>query len=117
MISAGIEQRTGRKVLSRSHGFWSVGLLVGSLCSGFLAEKSVTPFVQQTLATGFVIAACLLVFWITPKDPAPDTPADRKGSAYVLPDRTILLICVMVFGLCIVEGAVYDWGIFFCASS
>ncbi|CDN54122.1 Membrane protein MosC [Neorhizobium galegae bv. officinalis bv. officinalis str. HAMBI 1141] len=113
MISAGIEQRTGRKVLSRSHGFWSVGLLAGSLCSGFLAEKAVTPFVQQTLATGFVIAACLFVFWVTPRDPAPETPPDRKGSAYVLPDRTIVLICVMVFGLCIVEGAVYDWGIFF----
>ncbi|EUB95598.1 major facilitator superfamily MFS_1 [Rhizobium sp. CF080] len=113
MISAGIEQRTGRKVLSRSHGFWSIGLLVGSLCSGFLAEKAVTPFVQQTLATGFVIAACLFVFWVTPKDPAPETPRDRKGSAYVLPDRKILLICVMVFGLCIVEGAIYDWGIFF----
>ncbi|MCQ1853107.1 MFS transporter [Neorhizobium galegae] len=113
MISAGIEQRTGRKVLSRSHGFWSVGLLAGSLCSGFLAEKAVTPFVQQTLATGFVIAACLFVFWVTPKDPAPETPPDRKGSAYVLPDRTIVLICIMVFGLCIVEGAVYDWGIFF----
>ncbi|CDN47992.1 MFS transporter [Neorhizobium galegae] len=113
MISAGIEQRTGRKVLSRSHGFWSVGLLAGSLCSGFLAEKAVTPFVQQTLATGFVIAACLFVFWVTPKDPAPETPPDRKGSTYVLPDRTIVLICIMVFGLCIVEGAVYDWGIFF----
>lgn len=113
MISAGIEQRTGRKVLSRSHGFWSVGLLVGSLCSGFLAEKAVTPFVQQTLAAGFVIAACLLVFCITPKEQASQTPPDRKSSVYVLPERTILLICVMVFGLCIVEGAIYDWGIFF----
>ncbi|CDZ66644.1 Inner membrane protein YbjJ [Neorhizobium galegae bv. orientalis] len=113
MISAGIEQRTGRKVLSRSHGFWSVGLLAGSLCSGFLAEQAVTPFVQQTMAAGFVIAACLLVFWITPREASPQTRPDRKRGAYVLPDRMIVLICVMVFGLCIVEGAVYDWGIFF----
>ncbi|WP_162894743.1 MFS transporter [Rhizobium terrae] len=113
MISANIEQRTGTKVLARSHGFWSVGLLVGSLCSGFLAEKAVTPFVQQTMAAGFVVAACLLVFFVTPKDPQPETRPGSRRSAYVLPDRTILLICVMVFGLCIVEGAVYDWGIFF----
>ncbi|WP_105430386.1 MFS transporter [Neorhizobium sp. T6_25] len=113
MISAGIEQRTGRKVLSRSHGFWSVGLLAGSLCSGFLAEKAVTPLVQQTMAAGFVVAACLLVFWITPKEASPQTRPDHKRGAYVLPDRMIVLICVMVFGLCIVEGAVYDWGIFF----
>ncbi|WP_105415797.1 MFS transporter [Neorhizobium sp. T25_27] len=113
MISAGIEQRTGRKVLSRSHGFWSVGLLAGSLGSGFLAEKAVTPFVQQIMAAGFVVAACLLVFWITPKEASPQTRPDHKRGAYVLPDRMIVLICVMVFGLCIVEGAVYDWGIFF----
>ncbi|MFB9950835.1 MFS transporter [Rhizobium puerariae] len=113
MISAGIEQRTGTKVLARSHGFWSVGLLVGSLCSGFLAERAVTPFSQQVMAAGFVVAACLLVFWITPRDVAPERQPDRRRSAYVLPDRTIMLICVMVFGLCIVEGAIYDWGIFF----
>jgi len=113
MISAGIEQRTGTKVLSRSHGFWSVGLLVGSLCSGFLAERAVTPFSQQLMAAGFVIAACLFVFRITPKDVAPEQQPDRKRPIYVLPDRTIILICVMVFGLCIVEGAIYDWGIFF----
>ncbi len=35
MISAGIEQRSGTKVLARSHGFWSIGLLFGSLASGF----------------------------------------------------------------------------------
>ncbi|MEN3149291.1 MFS transporter [Neorhizobium sp. IRAMC:178] len=113
MISAGIEQRTGRKVLSRSHGFWSVGLLAGSLCSGFLAEKAVTPFVQQTMAAGFVVAACLLVFWVTPRETSSQTRPDHRRGAYVLPDRMIVLICVMVFGLCIVEGAVYDWGIFF----
>ncbi|MBP2558755.1 MFS family permease [Neorhizobium galegae] len=113
MISAGIEKRTGRKVLSRSHGFWSVGLLAGSLCSGFLAEKAVTPFVQQTMAAGFVVVACLLVFWIMPGEASAETQLDRKRGAYVLPDRMIVLICVMVFGLCIVEGAVYDWGIFF----
>jgi MFS family permease len=113
MISAGIEQRTGTKVLARSHGFWSIGLLIGSLCSGFLAERSVTPFTQQTAAAVFVIAASILVFFVTSADrPARSKPAGRRP-VYVLPDRTILMICIMVFGLCIVEGAVYDWGIFF----
>lgn len=113
MISAGIERRTGTKVLARSHGFWSIGLLIGSLCSGFLAEKSITPFAQQTMAAIMVVVACLVVFAVTPRDEASAAPAAGQRSAYVLPDRTILMICIMVFGLCIVEGAVYDWGIFF----
>ncbi len=112
MISAGIERRTGVKVLSRSHGFWSIGLLVGSLTSGFLAEEGVSSTLQQSMAAGLVLLACLTVFLLTPPDPV-HAPAAVRRSAYVLPDRTILLICVMVFGLCIVEGAIYDWGIFF----
>jgi MFS family permease len=112
MISAGIENRTGVKVLSRSHGFWSVGLLVGSLTSGFLAEEGISPTVQQTMAAALAILACLAVFLLTPADPPP-VPTVKRRSAYVMPDRTITLICVMVLGLCVVEGAVYDWGIFF----
>ncbi len=113
MISAGIEQKTGTKVLARSHGFWSIGLLVGSLCSGFLAERAVGPFEQQSIAAGLVVAACVCVFFVTPAGGRARAPAGERRSAYVLPDRTILMICIMVFGLCIVEGAVYDWGIFF----
>jgi predicted MFS family arabinose efflux permease len=112
MISAGIERRTGVKVLSRSHGFWSVGLLFGSLASGFLAGEGVSPTIQQSMAAGLALLACLTVFLLMPADPPAAAPAVRR-SAYVLPDRIIILICVMVFGLCIVEGAVYDWGIFY----
>ncbi|SFB44265.1 Sugar phosphate permease [Rhizobium sp. NFR07] len=112
MISAGIERRTGVKVLSRSHGFWSVGLLFGSLASGFLAGEGVSPTIQQSMAAGLALLACLTVFLLMPADPPAVAPPVRR-SAYVLPDRIIILICIMVFGLCIVEGAVYDWGIFY----
>jgi predicted MFS family arabinose efflux permease len=112
MISAGIERRTGVKVLSRSHGFWSVGLLFGSLASGFLAGEGVSPTIQQGMAAGLALIACAVVFLLMPPDAPAPAPASRR-SAYVLPDRIIILICVMVFGLCIVEGAVYDWGIFY----
>jgi predicted MFS family arabinose efflux permease len=112
MISAGIERRTGVKVLSRSHGFWSVGLLFGSLASGFLAGEGVSPTIQQSMAACLALLACLTVFLLMPADPPAAAPPVRR-SAYVLPDRIIILICIMVFGLCIVEGAVYDWGIFY----
>ncbi|WJH39957.1 MFS transporter [Aliirhizobium terrae] len=112
MISAGIERRTGVKVLSRSHGFWSVGLLFGSLASGFLAGEGISPTIQQSMAAALALLACLTVFLLMPAEPPAAPPAVRR-SAYVMPDRIIVLICVMVFGLCIVEGAVYDWGIFY----
>jgi predicted MFS family arabinose efflux permease len=113
MISTGIEQRTGRKVLSRSHGFWSVGLLAGSLVSGFLASREVSPFVHQSGAALVVVLCCLIVWKITPPEPRVVHRPSGRRPVFVLPDRIIVLICIMVFGIGISEGAVYDWGIFY----
>lgn len=113
MISTGIEKRSGRKVLSRSHGFWSVGLLVGSLISGFLAAREVSPFVHQSGAALVVILSCLVVWRITPVEPRVVQRPSGRRPVFVMPDRIIVLICIMVFGIGISEGAVYDWGIFY----
>ncbi len=71
-----------------------------------------TPVIQQSMAAILVLVACAAAFRVMPKEARAAKPAERRP-AYVLPDRTILMICVMVFGLCIVEGAIYDWGTFF----
>lgn len=113
MISTGIEQSTGVKVLSRSHGFWSVGLLFGTMASGWAAGQGATPF-QHLCAVGlFVIVSALIVLRITP-----DVPNDSLGLSaarariVVRPTRAILLVALMLFGLAIIEGAIYDWGMF-----
>jgi MFS family permease len=113
MISTGIEQRTGRKILSRSHGFWSVGLLIGSLASGFLADHGITPFIHQSGAVLIVVLCCLFVLRITPVEAPVAEQSSAKRPVFVLPDRIIILICIMIFGIGISEGAVYDWGIFY----
>ncbi|MGN7293672.1 MFS transporter [Rhizobium sp. SAFR-030] len=113
MIATGIESRTGRKVLSRSHGFWSIGLLVGSLVSGFLAARGVSPFQHQLGAALVVVVACLVVLRIAPVEPRTADQAGTRRQVFVMPDRMIILICLMVFGIGISEGAIYDWGIFY----
>jgi predicted MFS family arabinose efflux permease len=114
MIATGIESRTGRKVLSRSHGFWSVGLLVGSLVSGFLAARGVSPFLHQSGAAVMVVIACLVVLRIAPVEArTAEQGAGTRRQVFVMPDRMIILICLMVFGIGISEGAIYDWGIFY----
>lgn len=112
MISTGIEQRTGKKVLSRSHGFWSIGLLVGSLASGFVAGRGISPFVHQSIAAAIVAVCCIIVWRIAPRETRL-AKASGKRPVFILPDRIIVLICLMVFGIGISEGAVYDWGIFY----
>jgi MFS family permease len=113
MISTGIEQSTGVKVLSRSHGFWSVGLLFGTVTSGWVAGQGASPF-QHLCGVGFfVIVSALVVLRITP-DVANDSLGLSAARARIIvrPTRAILLIALMLFGLAIIEGAIYDWGMF-----
>lgn len=114
MISAGIERTTGQKVMSRCHGFWSVGLLAGTLASGYFSGRDIGPFAHQVAASCFVLICCIVILMIVPviQD---EKGQEQKGRSpvFVMPSRQILLICLMIFGVCIVEGAIYDWGIFY----
>lgn len=113
MVALGIERRTGVSVLSRSHGFWSVGLFVGSLAAGILAGSGVTPLWHQIIASA-VVALLMVVFWaVAPRDYPTLPTAGRKRPAFAIPGRAILLIFAMTVGIGLTEGTVYDWSIFY----
>lgn len=113
MVALGIERRTGVSVLSRSHGFWSVGLFVGSLAAGILAGSGATPLWHQIIASA-VVALLMVVFWaVAPRDYPTLPTAGRKRPAFAIPGRAILLIFAMTVGIGLTEGTVYDWSIFY----
>lgn len=112
MIISQTERTTGTRVMARSHGFWSIGLLVGSTFSGWVAGLGFTATAHLAFIGGSMLLASTMVLAITP---APDEEApkpDRRRGILVLPSRAILLICLMIFGVAISEGAIYDWGMF-----
>lgn len=114
MVATGIESRSGVKVLSRSHGFWSVGLLVGAVVSGWMAGAGITPAAHLSLIALAVLCLCVVVWRVTPADAAlSQSESGARAPVFVIPDRPIVLIAVMVIGIGICEGAIYDWGIFF----
>ncbi len=112
MIISQTERTTGKRVMARSHGFWSIGLLVGSTFSGWVAALGFTPLYHLGFIGGCMLMAAFLVLAITPEpEPGEAEPARRRG-IFVVPNRAILLICLMIFGVAISEGAIYDWGMF-----
>ncbi len=105
------EKRTGKRIMARSHGFWSVGLLVGSAFSGWVAGMGVSPGIHLAGMGGVSLLAAALLLVITPQTPQEGGEGRRRG-IFVVPSRAILLICIMIFGMAISEGAIYDWGMF-----
>jgi len=102
-----VEKWLGTSVMSSLHGFWSVGVLVGSVASAFASlagtdtrlQFAVTSIVLATVG----VAAARFVL---------DDPASRETAAppaFALPTRPVLIIGLV--GLCAVFGeqAGTDW--------
>lgn len=112
MTAMELERTAHVKVISRSHGFWSVGMLIGSLFGGFMGGQGVPPFYHLVIVAGLIVLLALLELKLLPQSGvALEAAGDRK--IFVIPGRAVLLVCAIVFGLAIAEGTIYDWGIFY----
>jgi len=102
-----VEAAFGRSVMSSFHGFWSVGVLVGSAASAlaFHAGIDARPqFVVEALVLAAVGATVARLLLDDPTAAESDAPP-----AFALPTRPVLIIGLI--GLCAVFGEVAgtDW--------
>ena len=106
-----VEKEFGRSVMSSFHGFWSVGVLIGSAGSA-LASRAEIDTRLQFLIVALVLAgvgATAAKFLIEDETAGQTVPPP----AFALPTRPILLIGLV--GLCAVFGeqAGTDWSALF----
>lgn len=110
----GVEKATGTLIMTKSHGFWSVGIMVGSLIGSGMAGLGIEPrwaiLAVALLTMPMGIAAGLAL-------PRLDSEAPAEGggqrSAWSLPSPALLGICLFVFGITMTEGAMADWSAIF----
>ena len=116
-----IENAAGKRIMSRCHGFWSLGTMLGALTGGVVAQLGISVahhflFVMPLIAiAGYMVATRLPVLpGLTGAITSGDVAPARKGSAlFTWPHRAILLLCFMPLGINMVEGAFVDWsGVF-----
>lgn len=111
VVAMQIETGTGKHVMARSHGFWSVGLLAGSLFSGLVTALGAAMWLHMVLAAAIVLLLVGLMLHVAPRTVTVALPGRRNF--FAMPDRAILLVCAMMFGIAITEGAIYDWAAFY----
>lgn len=103
-----IEKRGTVSIMNRCHGFWSLGIMTGSLVgAGFLALHT-SPFVAIGLLSLILMPVSVFVCRALPVHAAPATDSQPRSSLR-LPSPGILGISLFVFGITMTEGAVADW--------
>ena len=137
--AARIEKAAGKRLMSRCHGFWSLGTMFGALVGGGLAQYGVSVLTHFLLTMPLIAVAGFVAATALPKlgkQSIPDLNLDAiistdavpvgieshdsegavdngESGLFRLPSRAILLLCMMPLGIMMVEGAFIDWSAVF----
>ena len=115
--AAAYEGGTGRSIMHRLHGAWSIGALTAAGVAALAAAARV-PLTVQLAVTGVVVAGTALVArsGLVPglSAPVPAADPDSGGSSAGVRSRArwvgpLVVLGVMTVGGAIVEGAPTDW--------
>ncbi len=110
-----IERFRGVRIMSRCHGFWSLGSMVGALVGSAVAQLAIDvrwhfgAMMPLLAIVGYVAASKIEENEIAS---ANDAHSD-DASHFRLPSRAILLLCIMPLGIMSIEGAFIDWSAVF----
>ena len=110
-----LERATGRRLMSKAHGFWSLGSLVGALMGGAIGGWGIglgehfSMILLPTALIGLVFA----LYIPRASDEIRRKEEKKKEATFKLPARGLMLLCLMPIGIMIVEGAFIDWSALF----
>lgn len=108
-----VEKATSSVIMTTSHGFWSVGIMVGSLIGSGLTALGLEAKWAILLVALLVLPVALLTSNALPVH-APEPPrSEHQRSVWALPSWALLGICFFVFGITMTEGAMADWSAIF----
>ncbi|MEQ1900224.1 MAG: MFS transporter [Devosia sp.] len=108
-----VEKSSGRLLMSTSHGFWSLGIMTGSLIGSLLGGAGLAPHWAVPLVGIIVLPIALLAAYRLPAPIGPAAPTTATRPKFVPPSWALLGICLFVFGITMTEGAMADWSAIF----
>ena len=103
-----VEKHTRRVIMNRCHGFWSLGIMTGSLLGSALHSESTVWFILIMCASALLPVAWLLCLGLPSYE---NITSVEVSPVFVIPQFPAILICICVFasGIAMVEGAMADW--------
>jgi fucose permease len=105
-LTATIEKQSGMNIMSGSHGFWSIGGIIGSSAGSFIAGMLKVPILHISILIILLMGIQLIVrkeyYFIRSEQ-------HNKKQYSRLPVRPLIGIAAIGFFILITEGAIADW--------
>jgi MFS family permease len=106
------EHQSGRRLMNRSHAFWSIGFFSAAALGALMAWLGVTP--QWHLAGVVLLSAIATVlllgrFEAAPLREADPGHADAQSPRFATPTLAILVLVIVTLPAMVLEGAGFDW--------
>lgn len=105
-----LEQKSGKRFMSRFHAFWSVGGLIGTFFGGLLAQANLSIFLHYSLVS--ILIGCALIFSsqrILSAEADKHVYSEEDKSKKRKP-RLIFIMGLLGLAGSIGEGSAGDWG-------
>ncbi len=107
-----VEYKIKKKIMNRSHSFWSLGFFSAGLIGAFFSQLKISPSLHFLFC---FFLGVLLVFYSTKKYVvAPIRPTlNEKSSLFVIPSKKIMALVFFTLSAMLIEGAGIDWSVIF----
>ena len=103
-----VEQASGRFIMNRAHGFWSAGVMTGSLIAVRIATMGAEPGPILGGMAIVLLPVLMGIAWF-----APHVAVHEQGDASPGPRRAIpkalIFVTFVVLGATFIEGTMTDW--------
>ena len=104
-----VEHQSGRRIMNRSHAFWSFGFFGAGLLGALAARLGISP--QWQLAGMVPLSALLILLLLGGFEAAPHRSGSNDEPAHHFARPTLAIMGLVVFSLSglVLEGAGIDW--------
>lgn len=105
------EKTMGLVIMSRCHGFWSLGIMAGSLIGAGTMALQVSAQWSIPVVALLVLPLALATSARLPVEAraAAAISAAAPSAPFKMPSLALLGICAFTFGITMTEGAIADW--------
>ena len=99
----------GRRIMNRSHAFWSIGFFSAGLFGAQIASFGISPQLHLALVVPLVAVGSFLALHDYTPSPPRGVVSDGKAPLFVAPTLAILLLVAVTIPAMLLEGASMDW--------